>query len=167
MRSLLAALVALVLAGCAGYTLGPTNGTPAGSRSVQVVPFVNTTPEPRVSAYLTSSMRKQLQQDGTFSLQTGGAPDIQVSGEIVRFARIPISYTTNDVLTPQEYEITLIARVMARDLTTGKTNFNRPIQGHTYLRTGNDLPSSEREAMPVLTDDLARNIVSALVDGSW
>jgi hypothetical protein len=112
-------------------------------------------------------MRKQLQQDGTFRLRTAGAPDIQVSGEITRIVREPISYATNDVLTPQEYRLTLVARAQARDLTTGKTNFNRSFQGQTFLRAGNDLPSSEREAMPMLTDDLARNIVSSLVDGTW
>jgi outer membrane lipopolysaccharide assembly protein LptE/RlpB len=167
MRPLLAALLALVLAGCAGYTLGPTNGAPAGSRSVQVVPFINTTTEPRISAYLSSSIRKQLQHDGTFRLQTQGAPDFQVTGEIIRFNRSPISYTTNDVLTPHEYRITLTARVQVRDLATGKTNFNHSVQGQTFLRAGDDLPSSEREAMPMLADDLAHNIVSLLVDGTW
>ena len=167
MRALLLAFVAVALAGCAGYTLGPTNGSPAGSRTVQVLPFVNRTSEPRITEYLSSSMRKQLQMDGTFLLQTGGAPDIQVSGEIVRFERAELSYTTNDVLTPDAYTLVLTAHVVARDLTTGKTNFNRNIQGHTYVRTGNDLAGSEREAMPLLTDDLARHAVNLLVDGNW
>jgi hypothetical protein len=167
MRALLPALLALALAGCAGYTLGPTNGVPAGSRSVQVLPFVNNTPEPRISEYLSSSMRKQFQQDGTFRLQTAGAPDILVTGEIVKFERSELSYTTNDVLTPQEYTLILTARVVARDLASGRTNLNRAIQGHTYIRAGADLASSEREAMPLLADDLARNAVSILVDGAW
>jgi len=85
-----------------------------------------------------------------FSPADGRAPDIQVSGEITRIVREPISYATNDVLTPQEYRLTLVARAQARDLTTGKTNFNRSFQGQTFLRAGNDLPSSEREAMPML-----------------
>ena len=38
----------ILLAGCAGYQLGPTNGLTAGSRSIQVNPFVNQTPEPRL-----------------------------------------------------------------------------------------------------------------------
>jgi hypothetical protein len=167
MRLLFIALLALVVAGCAGYSLGPTNGSPAGSRSVAVVPFVNNTTEPRISEYLNASMRRQFQQDGTFRLETAGAPDIQVTGEIVRFQRQELSYATNDVLTPQEYTLILTARVVARDLTTGRTNLNRSVQGRTFIRVGNDLAGSEREAMPVLTDDLARNAVSLLVDGTW
>lgn len=167
MRPLFAALLALVVAGCAGYSLGPTNGSPAGSRSVGVVPFVNNTHEPRISEYLTASLRRQLQQDGTFRVETAGAPDVQVTGQILKLERRALSYATNDVLTPQEYTLVLTAQVVARDTLTGRTNLNRAVQGRTFIRLGNDLASSEREAMPVLTDDLARNAVSLLVDGTW
>jgi hypothetical protein len=161
------AALAVLLAGCAGYKLGPTNGMNAGSRSVVIRAFANRTQEPRISEYLASSFRKQLQQDGTFRLETEGVADILVSGEIERFDRVELSYTTNDVLTPQAYIVTLVARVIAVDTGTGKTNLNRRVQGHTYMRIGNDQSSAERQAIPLLTDDLARNAVSALVDGSW
>ena len=52
-KTLLAAPVSagsvLGAAGCAGYRLGPTNGTPARSRSVEVALFPNRTLEPRLS----------------------------------------------------------------------------------------------------------------------
>jgi hypothetical protein len=167
MRRLLLFLLAAALAGCAGYKLGPTNGLPAGSRSIQVRPFANKTREPRVTEYLSISMRKQLQQDGTFRLETSSRPDILVTGEIVRFVRTGLSYQTNDVLTPQEYTLGLMARVVAVDLNSGKTNLDREILGRTYIRIGNDQSSAERQAIPLLTDDLARNAVSFLVDGTW
>lgn len=167
MRRLLPALLAAALAGCAGYHLGPTNGLPAGRVSVQVLPFVNHTREPRISEYLGASLRRQFQQDGTFHLQTGGTPDLLVTGEITRFERLELSYATNDVLTPQEYTLVLTANVVARDPVSGKTNLNRAVQGRTYIRVGNDLASTEREAIPNLADDLARNAVSLLVDGPW
>jgi hypothetical protein len=134
MRRLLAAVLAAALAGCAGYHLGPSSGLPAGSLSVQVLPFVNHTREPRISEYLSASMRRQFQQDGTFHLQTAGTPDIVVSGEIIRFERSELSYATNDVLTPQEYTLVLTANVVARDPVSGKTNLNRAVQGRTYIR---------------------------------
>jgi hypothetical protein len=167
MRRLLPLLLVAALAGCAGYRLGPSNGLPAGSLSVQVLPFVNHTREPRISEYLSASMRRQFQQDGTYRLQTAGLPDLLVTGEITRFERTELSYTTNDVLTPQEYTLILTANVVARDAASGKTNVNRTVQGRTYIRAGNDLSSSERQAMPNLADDLARNAVSILVDGAW
>jgi hypothetical protein len=169
MRRLAPAVLALALAGCAGYRVGPTNGQAAGSRSVEVLPFVNHTEpgEPRISEYLTASMRKRFQQDGTFHLVTGGTPDILVTGEILRFQRTALSYTTNDVLTPDAYTLVLTARLVALDPVSGRTNLSRELAGHTFIRAGNDLASSERQAMPNLADDLARRVVSVLADGSW
>jgi hypothetical protein len=167
MRRLLLFLAAAVLAGCAGYKLGPTNGMSAGSRTIQVRPFANKTHEPRVTEYLALSMRKRLQQDGTYRLETSAQPDILVTGVITRFDRSGLSYQTNDVLTPQEYTLTLVARVVAVDRNTGKTNLNRDVFGRTYIRIGNDQSSAERQAIPLLTDDLARSVVSFLVDGTW
>jgi hypothetical protein len=159
--------MAVSLAGCAGYKLGPTNGVPVGSRSVKIQPFLNRIAEPRITEYLASSLRKQLLMDGTFRLETGLKPDIVLSGEIVRMDRGELSYTTNDVLTPSAYLVILTAQVRAVDTATGKTTLNRPIRGRTYMRIGNDQSSAQREAMPLLTDDLARNTISALVDGDW
>jgi hypothetical protein len=167
MRPLLLFCLAALLAGCMGYKLGPTNGLPAGSRSVEVRPFVNKTKEPRVTEYLANSLRKQLQQDGSFHLETYGHGDILVTGEITGFSRSGLSYQTNDVLTPQEYTLGLEARVVAINVNTGKTNLNKQVSGRTYIRIGNDQSSAERQAIPLLADDLARNAVSLLVDGDW
>jgi lipopolysaccharide assembly LptE-like protein len=167
MRPLLWFFLAACLAGCAGYKLGPTNGLPAGSRTVEVKPFLNKTREPRITEYVASSMRKQLQQDGSFVLETSGRGDILVTGTILRFDRGGLSYQTNDVLTPQEYTLTMTAHVTAISVNTGKTNLDRNIFGRTFIRIGNDQSSAERQAIPLLADDLARNAVSLLVDGDW
>ncbi|HEV7923806.1 MAG TPA: LPS assembly lipoprotein LptE [Verrucomicrobiae bacterium] len=167
MRPLLICLVAALLAGCAGWKLGPSNGLPAGSRSVEVKSFVNKTREPRVAEYLAASLRKQFQQDGSYRLETSGRGDILIMGEIVRFDRSGLSYQTNDVLTPQEYTLSLTAHVVAINVNTGQTNFNKDVFGRTYIRLGNDQSSAERQAIPLLTDDLARNAVSFVVDGDF
>jgi hypothetical protein len=160
-------ILAIAVGGCAGYKLGPTDKLAAGSRSVKFQPFTNKTREPRVTEYLVNSLRKQLQQDGTFRLQTSGQPDILVSGEITKFDRSGLSYLTGDVLTPQEYTLTMEARVTAVDVNTGKVVFKRNVSGRTYIRIGTDEYSDERQAIPLLTDDLARNAISLLVDGAW
>ena len=167
MRLFLAAILALLLAGCAGYKLGPVTTDPAGSRSVQIRPFVNRTTEPRVTEYVSESLRKHIQKDGTFRLETQEAGDIIVSGEIIRFDRGALAFQPNDTLTPQDYYLTLTARITAIDRSTGKTIFSRPISGRTSIRVGSDQSSAERQAIPLLTDDLARNTVSVLADGPW
>jgi hypothetical protein len=167
MRGWLLLILAVVVGGCAGYKVGPTNGVPAGSRTVKFAPFVNKTLEPRVTEYLGNSLRKQLQQDGTYRLETSGSPDIMVTGEVTRLLRSILSYDPNDVLTPNEYQLTLEAHIRAININTGKTIVDNKVTGTTFIRVGNDEFSSERQAIPLLTDTLAHNAISMLVDGPW
>jgi hypothetical protein len=165
--ALAALATSLLLAGCAGYHLGPSNGTAAGSRSVRVQPFVNETMEPRLSEAVTSSLRRALQQDGTFRLETQDSGDVVVTGVITDFKRSEIGLQPDDVLTVRDYALELFARVTAVDRSTGHTNLNRLVSGRTSIRVGNDLSSAERQAVPLLAADLARNITSLLADGTW
>ena len=161
------ALLGLLCGGCAGYKLGSTTGFPAGSRSVQINPFVNNTIEPRLSDAVTSQLRKQLQQDGTYRLDTKGEGDVIVTGSIVEYDRSGLSFIPTDVVTPREFRIVLTAQVVARERNSGKVLLQRRVSGHTNVRIGADLSSSERQAVPLLAEDLARNITSVLVDGDW
>jgi hypothetical protein len=43
----------------------------------------------------------------------------------------------------------------------------RSVSGRTTVLIGDDLASAERQAVPLLAADLARNATSLLVDGNW
>jgi hypothetical protein len=158
---------ALLLTGCAGYALGPTNGMPAGERSVQVVPFMNQTLEPRLTDEVTQQMRKQLQRDGTFRVATHGDGDIVVTGVINRYERHELSFSRNDTLTAKDYRIIMTAQVTARERGTGKVLLEQAVAGYTMIRVGSDIVSSERQGLPLLAADLARNITDLLADGKF
>lgn len=160
-------VVATFVTGCAGYKLGPTNGDTAGSRSVSVTPFRNDTMEPRLSEYVTLEMRKRIQQDGTFRLETQEPGDLILSGHITKFDRSALAYNPGDTITPQDYTLTMFAQITAVERATGKTNLVRNIYGRTTIRVGADLASAERQAVPLLAQDLARAAISSLADGSW
>lgn len=165
--SALAALVlTLVLSGCAGYRLGPTNGLRAGEKSVQINPFLNKTVEPRLTDDLAFELRKQLQRDGTFRLATHGEADIVVSGVITRFDRLAISFSPADVLTAEDFRLRMTAQVITLDRSTGMSKTNL-CEGYTLMRVGNDLTSSERQALPLVAAELARNVTAMLADGTW
>src|SRR6516225_9915682 len=117
----------VLLTGCAGYRLGPTNGLAAGEKTVQVAPFVNKTIEPRLTDAVTTQMRKQIQSDGTFRLATHGDPDIIVTGELVRYLRQEVTLASNDILTVQDFRIILTAQVTVRERSTGKILFDQPV----------------------------------------
>ncbi len=158
----------LALAGCAGYRLGPTNGTQSGARSVEVRPFANRTYEPRLTEAVTQQLRNQLQQDGTYRLVTGGGGgEVVVTGEITRFEREPLSFQPRDVIATRDYAIHVRAHVRAVETASGQVLFDRDIQGRTTVRNVPDLGSAERQAAPLAAENLAQNIRSLLVDGTW
>ena len=110
---------ALLATGCAGYHLGPVNGQIAGEKSVEVFPFNNQTLQPRLGDAVTQALREEFQTDGTYSLATSRPGDVVVSGVITSYTRSGLSYLSSDVLTANNYQITMIAHVVARDRATG------------------------------------------------
>jgi len=161
------ALFAVLGAGCAGYKLGPTNGLRAQARSVQVNQFINQTMELRLGEPVTQAVRKALQQDGTYRLATGGDGDIIVSGTITEFNRSVLSLQPNDLISVRDYTLSLSVHVKAIERGTGRVLLDKQLSGRTTVAVGADLPSAERQALPLLADDLARKIKSSLVDGEW
>ncbi len=153
--------------GCAGYRLGPVSGVAARSKSVQIVPFNNQTLEPRLTDAVTTQLHKQLQRDGTYQLATHDDGDIVVSGTITRYVRQEISISTSDVLTARDYRVELTAQVTARERSTAKVILDRPVTGATLIRVTTDLTSTERQALPLLAADFARNVTELLTEGSW
>ena len=163
----LLALLALGLAGCAGYSLGPTNGLQAGEKTVQIHPFANQTLQPHLTDEVTLQLRKELQRDGTFKLDTHGNADVVVSGALISYQRTEVTLAANDVLTVQDYRLILTAQVTARERSTGKILLNQPVVGYTLMRVESDLTSAERQAMPLLADDLAKRVTALLAEGRW
>jgi hypothetical protein len=156
----------VLLAGCAGYRLGPTSEVSAGAQSVQLVPFSNQTLQPRLGDAVTVALRHQMQRDGTYHLANEDA-DIVVTGILTHYDRRELGFLPNDVLTASDYRVNLKARVTARNRRSGETILEREVTAYTLVRVGSDLASAERQALPLLAEDLAMNIVSLLVDGDW
>ncbi len=128
---------------------------------------MNETQEPRLTDAVTSQLRKQVQKDGTFRLATHDDGDIVVSGSIIRFFRLELSFAPKDTLTVRDYRLSLAARVLATQRSTGKVLLDEELTGYTVIRVNNDLVSSERQALPILAGELAKTITSRLAEGSW
>ena len=157
-----------LLAGCAGYQLGPVNGAAAGAKSIEVQPFNNQTLQPRLGDALTQSLRERLQTDGTYRLVSrGGAGDLVVTGVIRQYTRQGLGFLNADVATPENFRVDLLVHVTARDRLSGKTILDKDVKGHTFVHIGNDLASAEREALPILAEDAAQNISELLTEGAW
>jgi len=166
-QCLLVGLLVLGGSGCAGYKLGPVNGVAAREKSVQVIPFENKTLEPNLSDAVTSQLRLQLQRDGTYQLASHNDGDIVVSGSVTLYQRVEVSFSSSDILTVRDYRLELRAQVTARDRGNGKLILDQPVTGSTLIRVTTDLTSAERQALPLLAADLAKNVTALLTEGGW
>jgi len=166
--SLTACLALCLLSGCAGYRLGPTNGLEAGARTLELNPFSNQTLQPGLGDALAIALRRHIQSDGTYRLATtGGGADVVVNGVITKYARHGLSFVPQDVLTVRDFRVTATAQITARDVTSGRILVEAPVTGYALVRAGSDLTSAERQALPLLADDLAKKTTALLVDGTW
>lgn len=157
----------LLLAGCAGYHLGPANHLVAGAKSIEVLPFNNQTLQPRLGDALTQALREHLQTDGTYKLATHAGSDLVMTGEIKKYSRLGVSFLNTDVTATASYRVGVVAHVRVRESGSGKVVLDKDITGYTLLNVGSDLASIERQSMSLLADDLARNITVALTEGGW
>jgi hypothetical protein len=155
------------LSGCAGYRLGPTQPVAAGEKTIQVNLFRYETIEPRLTEAVATALRRHLQQDGTYRLVTREPGDIVVSGALIRYERLGLTFQPGDIRTVRDMDLVLYARVTAVDRLTEDDPLEREVAGRTTIRVGADMASAERQAAPLLADELARNITALLVDGAW
>jgi hypothetical protein len=165
--AILLAGTAALLAGCAGYHLGPVNGGEAREKSIEVLPFNNQTLQPRLGDAVTQALRERFQVDVTYHLATQGDGDVVVSGVITRYHRQGLSYLSKDATTTQNYRVDVVAHVIARERATGKALLDKDVSAYTLVNVGMDLASAERQAAPLLAENLARNIAEKLTDGPW
>ena len=161
------AVAILFGSGCVGYEAGPTNGLSAGARSVRVELFENQTLEPRLVVEVNRALKRNLQQDGTYTLETRGNADLVVRGQLTEFLRSGVSYIPGDSLTVQDYNMQLKARVTVTDTVTGAVVYEGDVVGSSTVRVGNDLTSGQRQAIPLIADHLARQATSMIADGKW
>ena len=162
-----AAALVVGLCGCAGYRLGPLHPELTSGKTIQVNFFVNKTLEPRLVEAVNRALRKSLQQDGSYKLNTRGEGDVIVNGAVLRYERQGVSFQPNDILTARDYQVTLTVKLTATDRASGKVVVDREVTGRTTVRVGSDLPSADRQALPLLADDFARKATTLLVEGTW
>jgi hypothetical protein len=158
---------AIWLTGCASYHFGPVNGVIAGEKSIEILPFNNQTFQPRLGDAVTQALRERLQTDGTYHLATQGPGDVVVTGVITRYNREGLSYLNTDVTTVENYRINIIVHVTVRERASGKVLLDKNVNGYTLVHVGTDLADAERQAAPLLAEDLARNIAELITEGAW
>ncbi|HEY1478033.1 MAG TPA: LPS assembly lipoprotein LptE [Chthoniobacterales bacterium] len=152
--------------GCAGYTLGPTPPTyMKGVRSVAVPIFKNTTITPDVEALATTTVIKQIQEDGSYQVTGLDQADAVVRGTIYLIDRLKSRSLTGNVLASAEFNLRVIIDFRIERPNTGELLGSKRIEGDTSFFVGNDIFTQEREAIPLAVQDAAGQLVSFLSEG--
>ena len=133
----------------------------------EVRPFLNQTLQPRLTDAVALELRKVFQRDGTYRLATRDDGDVVLTGTITTYNTLELSFNPSDVLTARDYRLLVVAQVRAYDRRNGKELWNLPFTGITEARVGTDFTSSERQALPLLAESLAKSVKSRLTEGAW
>jgi hypothetical protein len=123
---------------------------------------------------------KQFQQDGTFQVGNQENADAVLKGEITRISRSPARSVRGNVLATAEFNLNMHVkyRLVGRDgkllgrprEASGTTSFfvgsGRAIEENTKLSTIlADVTTDERQALPLVAEELATRLVSELSEG--
>jgi hypothetical protein len=154
------------LLGCAGYTLGPTPPTyMKGVHRVAVPIFKNTTITPDIQAIATTTVIKQIQQDGTYEVTGVDQADAVVVGTIVNVERTKARSLVGNVIASAEFNLRITIDFRIERPNTSQLMAQRSVEGDTSFFVGNDIATQERQAIPLAVEELAVQFVSFLSEG--
>jgi len=161
-----------LLAGCAGYHVGPIKPTPmANVKTIAVQTFKNDTLEPRIEVLLASTVIKQIQQDGTYQIAREDTADAILEGTLTEIERKPQRSVRGNTLLTREYDLILRVRYRVIERATGRELESRNVNGRTsFFVSGSnalaaDVNQDERQALPIAAEDLAARLVSQISEG--
>jgi hypothetical protein len=165
-KQILCCILLGCLTGCLGYTLGPTPPTyMKGVHRVAVPIFKNTTVAADVEAIATTTVIKQIQEDGTYQVTGVDQADAVVVGTIVSVERTKARSLQGNVLASAEFNLRITIDFRIERPNTSQLMAARSIEGDTSFFVGNDIASQEREAIPLAVQDAAVQFASFLSEG--
>jgi hypothetical protein len=129
--------------------------------------FKNLTTRYDLDVKLTQSVISELVARGKVEVTSEpGGSDALLVGEITAFNVNPIAFS--DQNTADRYTITVVARVVLRDLTSKKVIFSNPsfvYQEQYEVLPGTSFEASESQAIDKVAEKFARSLVSTLLEG--
>lgn len=163
----MAALLCLLLSGCAGYHVGPVQPTfMAGIHSIAVPTVRNSTLIPRVEVQVADTIIRQIQEDGTYKVASSlESADAVLECEIMQIVRRPSRTVLGDVQATQEFEMTMTIHYRVIRKATGEVVDDRSTNGLTTFFVSGDVNQDERQAIPLAAQNAATHIVAEISEG--
>ena len=172
--SVLSAAFALLLcAGCASsYRLGTTLGEEL--RAVYVPTVLDESAEPGVARAVDRALRKEILREGTLRLVPEDEAATRLDVVVTQYRQQAVSYSQHDTQHPNEYKMTISARVSFTRIPRRQAGETEPVSiwsrsavtGSENFIGGADSISAKTSCLPEAAKDLAEAIVDGCV-GAW
>lgn len=165
MKTFALLLGALALAGCA-YSLG--DARPSMMRGIQTLAVPtsqNKTLEPNVEGLLADTIVKQLQTDGTYSINYERNADATLYTTLVNVDRRAARSLRGNVLATSEYELATTVEFKVIENDTGRQLMSGLVIGNTSFFVSPDLQTDEQQALPLAFSDAAVKLASRIGEG--
>ena len=163
----MAALLSLVLPGCAGYHVGAIQPHfMEGIHSIAVPTFRNQTLIPNIEVLCTDTLIRQIQEDGTYKVASSlDTADAVLEGEITQLIRRPSRTVLGDVQATEEFNMTLVIHYKIIRKATGETVDDKNATGTTTFFVSGDVNQDEIQAIPLAAQNAAVNMVTEFGEG--
>jgi outer membrane lipopolysaccharide assembly protein LptE/RlpB len=162
----LAGLV-LLLGHCGYHLRGTGSFLPPNIKRVNIPMFKNMTTRFELDVKLTQSVIDELVGRGKVEVATdSGNADAVLVGEITAFNVNPIAFSNQNVA--DRYNITVIAKIILRDLTNQKVIFSNPsfvYQEEYEVPSGTSYETWENQAISKIAEKFARSLVNTMLEG--
>ena len=163
---LLACLVAMLTAGCAGYRLG--TGAHVEFNSLHVAPVQMKALVPQAQPMLTAAIREAFMKDGRLAL----AATPEAAGASLRiivrdYRRDVATVRPGDTGLARKFVVTLTAEASLVNPSDGRIFFSgRTIEVQRDVFTDSGQQQAEYQILPLLAQDLADKLTHAVLD-TW
>jgi hypothetical protein len=136
-----------------------------GVHRVAVPIFKNATIAPDIQTMATTTVIKQIQQDGTYEVTGVDQADAVVIGTIASVERTKARSLQGNVLASAEFNLRVDIEFRIERANTSQIMGQRTIEGTTSFFVGNDTAVQENQAIPLAVEDAAIQFVSFLSEG--
>ncbi len=136
-----------------------------GVHRIAVPIFKNITIAPDIQTLATTTVIKQIQEDGTYEITGVDEADAIVVGTIESVERTKARSLQGNVLASSEFSLRITIEFRIERPNTSQLMAQKSIEGDTNFFVGNDTAVQEREAIPLAVHDAAVQFVSFLSEG--
>ena len=158
-----------LLTSCGYHIAGHQVKLPPGAKTIAVPTFENNTFEPSLEKIMTNDIRKEFLTQGRLELtHSTSDADLLLSGAIMRFERVPISFDPKRSVAI-EYRIKILLEVTLRDMASNEILWEDPmIETAAEYLVSEDTSTTrvaQDRAISEASRHLAQNLVTRVLEG--